>query len=526
MIFVPGDLGDNRLNIYILEHFFRWVSGLDKSFWDAPFFYPYLRTIAFSDSLLGSAPFYAFLRVIGFDRESAFQGWYILGFFLNYSACVYVLIRLKLRPLAVAAGSFFFTFGLPMLAQENHAQLVYRFGVPLACFLLYRFSQKPLLRTLLAIAFWLVWQFYLSFYMGYFLVLLLLVMFLLIPMCIPKLSKLERLRFWPHKMIIAWLQSTPFKRALSSMGMVLLTFCLFSLLRPYYWVSSHYGFMRPWHDIEVMLPRIQSYFLADRSLLWQSISSLISNTLMRHEHQLFPGIAALILLIIGIVWRFDSENRTLADLQIGAIFILVIFTLDIGGISLYRITALIPGLNSIRAITRIELVLMWPLALLLAIVLDALSSSKFKWFKLPIMVILLTLLIITEPSLFIHTSFSKSEESNRLTNLRSLISLQASRKNPILLVAVNQNQDSLWFVKEIDAMLLAQDLGWPTLNGYSGNVPPEYIYPYQCAQIANQIRNYINFEKIEGQDLYKKILKRVVPIGFPDCSQIQSNQGP
>ena len=103
---IPGDLGDIRFNTYVLEHFFRWLSGLDKSYWTMPIFYPFPSTTAFSDNLLGSAPFFALFRWAGLDRESAYQGWYILGFCLNYLAAFFVFSRLKLSPLAAAAGAF------------------------------------------------------------------------------------------------------------------------------------------------------------------------------------------------------------------------------------------------------------------------------------------------------------------------------------------------------------------------------------------------------------------------------------
>src|SRR5262245_54947853 len=32
---IPGDIGDARLTSYILEHFFRWITGQDASFWGA-----------------------------------------------------------------------------------------------------------------------------------------------------------------------------------------------------------------------------------------------------------------------------------------------------------------------------------------------------------------------------------------------------------------------------------------------------------------------------------------------------------
>src|SRR5690349_17320021 len=161
---VPGDLSDARFNNYVLEHFFRWVSGVHQDYWNVTFFYPFPLIMAFSDNLFGAAPIYALLRWIGFDMTSAYQGWYFLGFGCNYAAAVYVLSRLKFRPLAAGMGAFFFTFGLPVLAQEVHAQLLYRFGVPLSCYFLWSFYQEPRLHKAVAVLFWLVWQFYLTIY--------------------------------------------------------------------------------------------------------------------------------------------------------------------------------------------------------------------------------------------------------------------------------------------------------------------------------------------------------------------------
>jgi len=52
---IPSDLGDPLLNAWILgwdaERLKHGLTGL----WDAPIFYPYLRTLAFSEHLLGIA---------------------------------------------------------------------------------------------------------------------------------------------------------------------------------------------------------------------------------------------------------------------------------------------------------------------------------------------------------------------------------------------------------------------------------------------------------------------------------------
>src|SRR5512137_326545 len=71
LAFVPGDLGDARFNNYVLEHFYRFITGLTGDYWNAPFFFPFQRTMAFSDNLLGSAPFYALFRWAGLDMATA-----------------------------------------------------------------------------------------------------------------------------------------------------------------------------------------------------------------------------------------------------------------------------------------------------------------------------------------------------------------------------------------------------------------------------------------------------------------------
>jgi hypothetical protein len=44
---IPGGFDDARFNMYVLEHGYRWLLGLDKSFWSAPFFYPAQNVIYF-----------------------------------------------------------------------------------------------------------------------------------------------------------------------------------------------------------------------------------------------------------------------------------------------------------------------------------------------------------------------------------------------------------------------------------------------------------------------------------------------
>ena len=91
----------------------------DASFWNADFFYPFPLTIAFSDNFLGNAFVYALFRAVGFAREDAFRLWYVAGFVVNFAAADYALVRFRYSRFAAALGAFLFTFGLPIMAQEE-----------------------------------------------------------------------------------------------------------------------------------------------------------------------------------------------------------------------------------------------------------------------------------------------------------------------------------------------------------------------------------------------------------------------
>jgi hypothetical protein len=521
---VPGDLGDTRFNNYVLEHFFRWVTGLTRDYWNAPFFFPFQQTISFSDNLLGSAPFYVLFRWAGLDRASAFQGWYILGCVLNFAAASYVLWRLKLKPLAVGTGAFFFAFGLPLLAQENHAQLLYRFCVPLVCFLLWRFYQVPRLRTLVSLGAWLVWQFYLTIYMGIFLLLLLAVLMILLPFCVPAQTVWQRLAVLPRRLSESWSQAYLTGRILAVTALAVLGLGFMAMILPYYRITRIYVFYRSSAEISPMLPRLQSYLLADHSQLWSSTASIFSSLPLRHEHQLFPGLAVLAMVLAGIAGRFHTENRRLAWLHIGAALVLVALTLEVHGFSLYRLVWWLPGLNGFRAVTRIILVVMWPLSLFTAWAVDGFVqryNQQHRWMQA--FAYLITGLLVVESIFYTHSTYAKADAQARLDDLRQQIPAMVPA-NPVLIVVRNQ-QESFWLT-EIDAMLLAQELGWPTLNGYSGNFPPGFAPADSCKQLPARIKGYMDYAGISSPSFYLGIMKRVVPLGFEDCDPTWWNKMP
>jgi hypothetical protein len=513
---LPGDLGDTRFNNYILEHDYRWITGQDPDLFNAPFFYPYPLTLAFSDNHFGSMLFYDAFRVLGLERESAFQGWYIFSFILNFGAAAYVLKKFNLKPLAVGLGAFFFTFGLPVLAQENHSQLAYRFCIPLACYALWQFSQKHQFKQLVRVIFWWVWQFYLTIYMGYFLSLLLVAVAVGIPFTASR-SFLDYLLYWPRVIKQAWKSSKLKLNILYSSLVLFLLFAMIYLFKPYIMAANIYGLSRRWEDVQRMLPRWQSYLIADGSGIWKNLAFLSHKmTDLRWEHQLFVGISVVILLVLGCIWLFKSPHRKMAFVFLGAAVALALFTLKIGDFTLYRCIFSLPGANSIRAVTRIILVLMWPIAIFISIVADALLKVSTKVNPFPgLLVFFLFGLLVFESAYFTHSTFPIAASDERIQKLRE--QLPANLPTDPVLYVINPGEND-WYATDLDAMLLSQDLNWPVMNGYSGNNPPDWESITGCDQAGKVITTYMKFRKIQDPSYYSNLISRLVVIGAQRCT--------
>ena len=113
---VQGGLGDSRLVNFTLEHSHRWLMGmpLAEDLWSPPIFFPVQNVAAYTDLMLGVAPFYWVWRWLGSNPHTAYQLWMLSCWTLNFVVCYVVLHRgLRLGSLAAAAGAYLFAFGSP-----------------------------------------------------------------------------------------------------------------------------------------------------------------------------------------------------------------------------------------------------------------------------------------------------------------------------------------------------------------------------------------------------------------------------
>lgn len=491
---VPGDLGDARFNSVILEHLFRLATFRDVDLWEPGFFYPFKGVLAFSDNHFGSALPYLVLRFAGLDREHAFSGWFAIGYLLDYIAAYHALRKLGLTGFGAAVGAFAFAFSLPAIAQDGHAQLVYRYAIPMAFLAFWQYWSTGHSMYFVRSVFWGSMQFLCSIYLGVFLIYLL-------------IASLPAF-------LIAGLGCNIGSRAacevdekrLFRYGTLFFTlgvsFGAFFMLYKYYSVSNAYGFHRPVDEIVSMLPRISSYVLADRAMLGGWLGQFVHDVPLRHEHQMFFGFGIWGLLLAGLVSGSNpsSEYRLLTKTSAMLLLFLFLGTIYVMGWSPYLLVAHLPGISSIRSVTRIVLVMLLPAGILAGIGTDFLIqavSRKNRVATGPV-VALLIFIVSFETVSFSPFSTPAAAWKKRQNLMLSMI------KNPLFsncIISLQPCDHASQTIRELDAMIFAQDHGVKTINGYSGNWPPGYVEPSVSLSSHDLLQGYESFSGCDKRQI-------------------------
>jgi hypothetical protein len=510
---IPGDLGDARFNSVILEHCYQWLNGRVEQLWSPGFFYPFERVLGLSDNHFGSFWSYALLRSFGLTREMAYSGWFLLGTVLNFWVCWWALKRTGLSIIAAGAGAFTFTFALPMLHQEGHAQLVYRFAIPLAFFAWYRVLAYRDLASLTQTVFWCAVQFLCSIYLGVFLVYALIA--LLAAHVILRGSP------WLHSRLNVERALTPRTRsdwiwlvlALNGTVVVLL------LLREYHQVSSDYQLVRSPDELRALIPKPSSYLLADNSSLTHWVGAKVAMFPERPEHQLFIGFGAALLAGLGsyVALRsrvMSAQLRVLTQAAMITLGLLVMSTLRLGDFSLYLWLAKLPGIDAIRAVSRVIMVVLLPSAVLVAASFEWLSRLTLQSQMVKAVWALVAILILTtETVCYLPRHFSSQAWTARQTALSSAIQTVLSTE---AILFVTQRAAEPFYLTELDAMIYAQDHHISTLNGYSGSTPAGYAYPDPCLSNDTRLKGYFSFRALsEAQK--QSLLARLHTVELEPC---------
>lgn len=504
---VPGDLVDSRFNNALLEHLYLWVRGEADELWSPDFFYPYKGVLTYSDNHFGSGPFYVLFRFVGFDRIAAYQTWFALGSTLNFAAAYYVFRKLSFSDLAAAAGAFAFAFALSNLSHHGHSQLVFRFAIPLAFLFLWQGLERGSpLRIAIAAALT-AYQFLCSIYLGIFLIYLLgfVALFAIVFRWSTVRGLLQGIKGQSTKDNV-W---TVLLFVLSALSTAM-------LLYTYFRISSEYGFNRSIIEVVNLLPRVQSYFVADGSSIWRALSLQIGTDLPnRYEHQMFFGLA-LIVAAIGGFWvaRRSKSSRHLADVAGASLLALILFTLYIGPYSPYMIfMRIVPGVDSIRAVARIDLLMVLPLAILCAVLIDQLRQSPkaaTRHASLAIACVLLVEPWSHQPHAFPVEAWKAREHAV------DAVFPEEYPEDAVLYLRTAINSPWSYMETELDGVFAAQKRGLKTINGYSGNVPPGHVQPDSCLNFDSRYKVPENLRR-EDAPSNEVISERLLIVELQPC---------
>jgi hypothetical protein len=522
LTYLPSDALDGLFNSCVLEHGWQWLIGQQPRFWDAPFYYPEPRVIAYSDNHLGTLPLYAAFRLVGLDRETAYQGWFLTLFVLNYVVCAWVLRRMGMGWAGVAAGAYLFTFGMPMVEKIGHVQLIARFMVPLAVLFCVNFCRDGRARDLLGLGVCVVMQFYISIYMGYFLSLYLvafLPILLLLNWRSEVIAQIERVGWEPliiSGLLVGWAYATlPLHR--HRVAFLLLAGLLYSIWRyregvwqsicggtwqvflvragcalgcaaalipllwPYIEFTRERG-GRPSEEVLGMLPRLASWISPPQpSLLWGRWHSNCDHLGNPGENVLFPGLipSFMLLIALGAVFaRRPRESSRVAAAAALAVVVLFVLTITIHGHSLYSRLVVLPGVSAIRAVTRIILLLLFPMGIVVAWGISALQASLARrWGRVPALAaacLFVTVAVVDQLTVK-GPGWPKEECQQRIRDLAAEVLQRDPSAGMFLDVRANHSDNIFDQIRQNTmAMAVAQFLGIPTLNGYSGWSPEEW----------------------------------------------------
>ncbi|MBE3096275.1 MAG: hypothetical protein IMZ44_03980 [Planctomycetes bacterium] len=350
---LPSDLGDPLLNTWILA----W--GADRAahgfhgLWNAPIFFPYPGTLAYSEHLLGLLPFTAPVQWLTRNPVSAYNVAFLFSYVLAGTG-MFVLARSVCgRRDAAFLAALAFAFSPYRTLQEPHLQVLMSGWMPLALWALHRYLGHLSARMLA----------------------LLVVVFLF-----QALSNGYLLYYLPVALLVVAARDVPWRtrarwRALG--GLAVAAAFVLAALAPvasvYYQVRREQGLVRSPAEMAHFSADAGSYLRAPNRLrLWGPVLGQPVDT----EGTLFPGAAVLVLAATALVtWRAGrSRHAVTYALVAAAAFMLSLGPRPTFGRYLQMqngpyawLAAIVPGLDGLRVPARLGLVVMLALAVLAAI---------------------------------------------------------------------------------------------------------------------------------------------------------------
>ncbi|WP_041286217.1 hypothetical protein [Desulfomonile tiedjei] len=468
---VQTDPGDTRFNNYILEHSYQWIAGnpLHKSFWDCPIFYPCRNATAFSDMLLGSAPIYWFWRILSFLPDTSFQLWMITVGILNFLASLLFLRRgLGLSLIASAGGAYLFSFASMRGTQLNYPQLLPQFFTMIALFCLCRmFVRLPEQGTYANRRKW-FWtvvfaaavacQALAGIYLGFFLFLgLMIALAVSLVFREPRRSLLlfARLNWLP--LVVSALVVTPVLA----------------------WTAYHYNLAktlvgtRAWSEVVLMIPTLKSWIdMGPWNYAYQWSRTCLDFADIHNEpaHRIGIGLVTIAVSLTGMIRLFRvSWGKVVVCSTVIMFATALVYYGDLSPWVL--VFKYVPAADAIRVVTRASFLILIGICIGVAYAINGIRSSTLA---------IVLLLFIFAEQFQTTLAYNKYETRDRIAKIAREIPKDC-RSFYCVFNVKSLSGRPYWAYSQLDAMWVQLAVDIPTVNGFSGNIPPGW------APLADQI---------------------------------------
>jgi hypothetical protein len=351
---VPADLGDPLFVMWVLawdcERLLAILSGdLSRiaAFFDANIFHPAPLTLAYSEHFIAQAvqilPVWAITR----NPILCYNLLYLTTFVLAGLGAYLFVRELTGNPRAAFVAGVVFAFAPYRFPQSSHLQVLSSQWMPFALYGFRRYFAsagsadspgggrwRPLLGASAALV---AQNLSCTYYLMYF-----------SPFAAGYvLWEIWRRRVWAQRRL--WIQLT-----LAATIVVALTV---PLLLPYAMVQEQLQIARSRGELSVYAADVYSYFTAVRE---QVVWGEIARAFPKAEGDLFPGVVAVLLALIGVItWRREAATITtpVSRLALALIFVATLHIVAAAGVLLYRRVTLDVGLFQMRMTNIDQLVL-------------------------------------------------------------------------------------------------------------------------------------------------------------------------
>ncbi|MCJ8291503.1 MAG: hypothetical protein MJK07_17160 [Flavobacteriales bacterium] len=453
--FVPGDMGDSRFINYLLEHGYQWSAGNSPSFWNAGFMYPYQDSIAFSDNMLGTMPFYGVWRLFGFNQETSYQLWWMVICSLNYWSAYYVMKRWFNRWDLAIIAAWIFAFTIFNLGQLNYMQMMIRFMVPIVIYSGIRLVDTSSWKYFAVFALGIVYQFYGVIYTGFFLMYF--SVFLIVLYAIIQKKYWFFVPLFKRKQILY-----------TGVAAVVSILLLAWLMLPYYEMSKLMG-LRSYEEVKWYVPVIMSYFYAhESSYAWSILSeNCRPDVPIWWIQYTFPGMIPLLgLFTIPFMWIYWKIRRIQISpltwaLTISAFVVFLFFIRSSDAKTMYAFMFKLPGMSSMRVLNRYMHV---EIFLIIALLVSLFSRLPKKWSAL------FLLLVILDNSFSTDNVIRTRKDEIIARREIAIESVKRKLKPEHEAFAILSDKEE-FFKTQIDGMITSNYVHLPTINGYSSGCP-------------------------------------------------------